>query len=73
MTPVKNMPAYKMDVKFLEIIINLVREQNEQLLAIISEEENISKKDLAKFVPTTFTLKALLLDYLNGKQAPLAI
>lgn len=73
MTPMINMPSFKMDIKFLEIIVNLVREQNEQLLSIISEEEHISKKELAIFIPTKFELKAQLLDYLNRQKAPLSV
>lgn len=54
------MPVYKIDKKFLEIIINLVREQNEQLLTIIAENENVSKRSLAPLIPTKFELKQML-------------
>lgn len=45
------MHPYKIDAKFLEIIINLIREQNEQLLSIIAEEEEVSKRVLVPFLP----------------------
>lgn len=67
------MPVFEMDVKFLEIVVNLVREQNEQLLLLIAEQENLSKRELAKFIPTKFVLKKMLLDYLNGEQPPFPV
>jgi len=69
----KSMPPYKIDVKFLEIIVNLVREQNEQLLIIISENENLSKRDLAAFIPSKFALKDMMLALLNGQEPPLTM
>lgn len=54
------MPHCKLDKKFLEIIINLLRDQNEQLLCTISENENISKKQLAALIPTKFELKQMI-------------
>ena len=62
-----NMQEYKLDVKFLEIIVNLVREQNEQLLTIVAEQEKISKKKLAVYIPTKFALKQMILQYLGNQ------
>ena len=61
------MQEYKLDVKFLEIIVNLVREQNEQLLTIVAEQEKISKKKLAVYIPTKFALKQMILQYLGNQ------
>lgn len=60
------MPPYKLDKKFLEILINLVRDQNVQLLEIIAEEENMSKRELTTFIPTRFMLKKMLLEHSSG-------
>lgn len=62
------MQEYKLDVKFLEIIVNLVREQNEQLLTIVAEQEKISKKKLAVYIPTKFALKQMILQYLGNQE-----
>jgi hypothetical protein len=62
------MQEYKLDVKFLEIIVNLVREQNEQLLTIVAEQEKISKKKLAMYIPTKFALKQMILQYLGNQE-----
>lgn len=56
------MPPYKLDKKFLEILVNLVRDQNVQLMDIIAEEENISRRELSEFIPTRFMLKKMLVD-----------
>lgn len=67
------MPVFEIDIKFLEIVVNLVREQNEQLLLLMSEQEDISKRELVKYAPTKFALKRMILDYLNGEQPPLPV
>jgi predicted transcriptional regulator len=45
------------NIKFLEILVNIVREQNMQLLKIIAEEENLDIRELVKLVPTNYQLK----------------
>jgi hypothetical protein len=45
------------NVKFIEIIVNLVREQNMQLIQIIAEEEKLSYLELTKLIPSTYQLK----------------
>jgi hypothetical protein len=45
------------NVKFIEILVNLVREQNMQLIKIIAEEEKLNYLELAKLVPSTYHLK----------------
>jgi predicted transcriptional regulator len=45
------------NVKFIEVLVNLVREQNMQLIKIIAEEEKLSYLELAKLVPSTYQLK----------------
>ena len=52
-----NKASMDINVKFIEILVNLVREQNMQLIQIIAEEENLSYLELAKFVPSTYQLK----------------
>lgn len=61
MTSQKNMQPYKVDKKFLEILVNLVREQNEQLLSAIAEDKEINKRHLQRFLPSKFELKEMLL------------
>jgi hypothetical protein len=51
------MQPFKLDAKFLEIITMIVREQNEQLLAIIANNEKINKRSLAKYIPLKFEIK----------------
>lgn len=45
------------NVKFIEILINLVREQNIQLIQIIAQEENLNYLDMIKLIPSTYQLK----------------
>ena len=45
------------NVKFIEILVNLVREQNMQLIQIIAEEEKLSYLELIKLIPSTYQLK----------------
>lgn len=45
------------NVKFLEILINIIREQNIQLLKIIAEEEKLDLRELIKLVPSNYQIK----------------
>jgi hypothetical protein len=45
------------NVKFIEILVNLVREQNIQLIQIIAQEENLNYLDMIKLIPSTYQLK----------------
>jgi hypothetical protein len=45
------------NVKFIEILVNLVREQNMQLIQIIAEEEKLNYLELIKLIPSTYQLK----------------
>ena len=45
------------NIKFIEILVNLVREQNLQLIQIIAEEEKLNYLELIKLVPSTYQLK----------------
>jgi hypothetical protein len=62
------MQAYKMDSKFLEILVNIVREQNEQLLTIIAHEEDISQRTLAHFLPVRYDLTKQLNAFVASSQ-----
>ncbi len=48
---------HDINVKFIEILTNLVREQNMQLIQIIAKEENLNYLELAKLIPSTYKLK----------------
>lgn len=54
-----------MNIKYLEIVTNLIREQNEQLLYIISEKENIPLKPLLKLLPSRYKLNKELMDFVG--------
>lgn len=45
------------NVKFIEVLVNLVREQNMQLIQIIAEEEKLNYLELLKLVPSIYQLK----------------
>ena len=45
------------NVKFIEVLVNLVREQNMQLIQIIAEEEKLNYLELIKLVPSIYQLK----------------
>jgi hypothetical protein len=62
------MQPYKMDSKFLEILVNLIREQNEQLLTIIAQEEDISQRILAQFLPLRYDLTKQLNAFVASSQ-----
>jgi hypothetical protein len=61
------MQPYKLDSKFLEIITMIVRHQNEQLLEIIAENEKISKRHLAKYVPLKYDIKKAINAFVEGE------
>lgn len=48
------------NIKFLEILSNIVLEQNKQLLQIIADEEGIGYKRIANFLPSRYELKKQL-------------
>lgn len=49
--------AIDINVKFIEILVNLVRDQNMQLIQIIANEEKLNYLELAKLIPSTYQLK----------------
>ncbi len=51
---------HKLSICFLEILMNLIRIQNEQLLKIICEDENIRYEAVKHLVPTAYEMKQLL-------------
>ena len=55
------------NVKFIEIISNLVLEQNKQLLQMIAEEEKLGYKKVMNFLPSQYEIKKQL-DELSQKQ-----
>lgn len=57
--------SYTLDGKYLEIIMNIIREQNLQLLNIIADNEKISKKTLLELIPTKFIMKSEILSYVD--------
>jgi predicted transcriptional regulator len=57
LTTSKSESGTDINVKFIEILVNLVREQNMQLIQIIAEEEKLSYLELIKLVPSTYQLK----------------
>ncbi len=58
-----NKHPIKLDGKFLEILVNIIRDQNIQLLSEIAENEGVNKKDLLKMIPLKFTLKSELMSF----------
>jgi hypothetical protein len=61
---------YNINVKFLEILTNLVREQNMQLLQILCEEENLNYRELVKDIPSRFELKRMMDNMNTHNNAP---
>jgi hypothetical protein len=55
----------KVDGKFLEVLVNIVRDQNIQLLTEIAENEKLSKRQLLNMVPLKFTLKSELMSFVS--------
>lgn len=50
------------NMKFIEILSNLVLEQNKQLLQIIAEEEKLGYKKVMNFLPSQYEIKKQLND-----------
>lgn len=50
----------ELSICFLEILMQLIRIQNEQLIKIICKEEEIEYNDLKKVIPTPYELKEML-------------
>lgn len=55
----------KVDGKFLEVLVNIVRDQNIQLLTEIAENEKLSKRQLLNMVPLKFALKSELMSFVS--------
>jgi len=55
----------KMDGKFLEVLVNILRDQNIQLLTEIAENEKLNKRQLLSLVPLKFTLKSELMTFVS--------
>lgn len=51
---------YKLPIYFLEIIMNLIKLQNEQLLKIICRDECLDYDILKHLVPSSYELKKSL-------------
>ena len=51
---------HKLNIKFIEILANLVYQQNVQLLQILAEKENISYRDLVTLIPSPYHIKKSL-------------
>lgn len=51
-----------LSVSFLEILMNLIRIQNEQLLKIIAEEEDIKYETIKHLVPSAYEMKQKILE-----------
>ncbi len=51
-----------LSISFLEILMNLIRIQNEQLLKIISEDENIKYETLQHLVPSAYEMKQKIIN-----------
>ena len=47
-------------ISFLEILMNLIRIQNEQLLKIICEDEDIKYDTVKHLIPTAYEMKQQL-------------
>jgi hypothetical protein len=54
------MNNYKLSLYFLDIIIQLIRIQNDQLIKIISENENIDIDDIKHLIASPYEIKTLL-------------
>lgn len=47
----------EINMKYIEILSNLILEQNKQLLQIIAEEEKIGYKKIINFLPSQYDIK----------------
>lgn len=59
---------HKLNIKFVEILANLVYEQNKQLLQIIAEEQKLSYKKVINILPTQYQIKKNMASITNGDQ-----
>ena len=53
---------HTLSISFLEILMNLIRIQNEQLLKIICEDECIKYDAVKHLVPSAYEMKQTLLN-----------
>lgn len=53
----------KVNVKLVEILCNLIQEQNNQLIQVISTEENIDFRRLSQLIPSRYEIKKMLQNY----------
>lgn len=51
---------YKLSSYFLEILTQLIRIQNEQILNIISENEDIKIESIKHLIPSAYEIKLLI-------------
>lgn len=54
------MTQHKVSPSFVEVIMNLLRIQNEQLLDIISKQENVDKTKLNNLKLSAYDCKAMM-------------
>ena len=59
--------SHSLNVKFIDIIMNLVHEQNAQLLQIIAEEEKLNYKDIMTLLPSNYSLRLMLTEFSQGR------
>jgi hypothetical protein len=60
--------SHDLNVKLLDILVNLVHEQNAQFLQIIAEGENINFKDIMTLLPSNYTLKIMLSEFTQARR-----
>ena len=58
-----NKPLIEIDGKFLEILVNIIRDQNIQLLKEIAENEGLDAQEVMEMVPLKFALKSALMSF----------
>lgn len=51
---------YTLSISFIELLMNLLRSQNEQLLKIISKNEDIDYDTIKHLLPTHYEIKSLI-------------
>jgi hypothetical protein len=61
------MMSVKINVKMVEILCNLIQEQNNQLIQLISTEEHIDFRSLSQLVPSRYEIKKVLQNYCREK------
>lgn len=57
------MTNHQLSIYFLDIIMQLIRIQNEQLLRIISDNEEIELNDIKHLVPSPYEIKNMLTNF----------